>query len=164
MTRRTARRPPLWIPLLLVPVATALATACDAAPATAPAKLPTADLTIGSKTYHAEVAADEASREHGLMDRDAVPADGGMIFVFADDQVRGFWMKNTRVDLDILFLDADGKVVSIRSMKAYDDQHTTSSGVAAEYAVELAAGQVKACGVKVGDKIPLPKEVGAAKE
>src|SRR5437764_496582 len=81
---------------------------CESKPATTQSgsgsALPVVAMKIGSKSYNLEVAADSYSREHGLMERDAMPADHGMIFVFEGEADRDFWMKNTRIPLDILFL------------------------------------------------------------
>src|SRR5437667_1419898 len=80
---------------------------CDSsasAPSSAPAPLRTTTMQIGSQTFTLEVADTDSTREFGLMKRDSMPADHGMIFVFSRDEPRGFWMKNTRFPLDILFI------------------------------------------------------------
>lgn len=118
-------------------------------------ELPTIPMRIGSKSYNLEVADTSRSREKGLMRRDSIPEDHGMIFVFDNQEVRGFWMKNTRFALDILFVDSAGVVVSIKQMKPYDMQ-STSSDLPAQYAIELIKGQAEAAGVKVGAKLTLP--------
>lgn len=123
-----------------------------------PLGLPVVKMKIGSQTYHLEVAADRASREHGLMQRASLPHDAGMIFVFASEQLREFWMKDTLIPLDILFLDASGKVVSIHTMKPLD-LSTTSSERPAQYAIELNAGAVAKDGAKVGDQLSIPSDV-----
>lgn len=133
--------------------AAALAAGCEKSPM----GLPIASVPIGSRTYKLEVAVSEAAQEKGLMQRDALAADRGMIFVFPGDAIREFWMKNTRIPLDIIFLNSGGKVVWVESMKPYD-LHTTSSIYPAQYAIELNAGQAKACGIKPGDQITLPPE------
>jgi len=112
-------------------------------------------MNIGSEQFALEVARSPAEQETGLMKRDSMPKDHGMIFVFPNDEVRKFWMKNTRFALDILFLDAKGKVVSIHQMKAYD-LHETSSDLPARYAVELNDGAAAESGVKTGDDVDIP--------
>lgn len=89
------------------------------------------------------------------MQRDSMPTDHGMIFVFPDDQVRQFWMRNTRIPLDILFLDASGRIVSIHQMKPYDESQT-SSDFPARYAIELNNGVVATTGAKVGEQLQVP--------
>jgi uncharacterized membrane protein (UPF0127 family)/Skp family chaperone for outer membrane proteins len=116
---------------------------------------PTTPLQIGSRKFKLEVAMDPAGQEHGLMERDTLDADHGMIFVFPDEVFRSFWMHHTRFPLDILFLDGHGKVVSVHSMKAYDES-SVSSDFPARYAIELSAGQAAAAGVKAGDVVHVP--------
>ena len=128
-------------------------TGCDAGPATAPSGLPLVPMSIAGSTYHLEVAATDATRQHGLMERDKLPGDSGMIFVFPTEEDRGFWMYHTRFPLDIIYVRSDGTVVSVHTMRPYDE-HTTPSGGPARYAIELAAG--KAAAVKAGDRLVLP--------
>lgn len=113
-------------------------------------------MTIGSRQYTVEIAADDPAREKGLMYRDSMPADWGMIFVFPDEAERNFWMKNTRIPLDIVFVDSHGKVVSVKTMKPYD-LSGTSSVEPAMYAIELNAGQAGVSGVKAGDVLVIPE-------
>jgi hypothetical protein len=92
-----------------------------------------------------------------------MPGDHGMIFVFPDEQQRQFWMKNTRFDLDIAFINTQGQVVSIKQMKAYD-LNTTSSDGAAKYAIELNLGAAAGAGLQVGEKVDVPAEAKDTKE
>ena len=135
---------------------------CSSAPVSG---LPVTPMQIGSKTYQLEIAASEPSRSHGLMERDTLASDHGMIFVFSglqNPQEAGFWMHHTRFPLDIIFADDHVKIVSIRTMKAYDESSTYSDG-AYQYAIELCAGQTAAAGVKPGDQLRLPQAVLTAK-
>jgi uncharacterized membrane protein (UPF0127 family) len=128
------------------------------APPAPASNLPTVGMTIGSKTYTLEIAAKTADRNRGLMYRDSMPADHGMIFAFAEPEEQSFWMKNTRIPLDILFLDPGGKIVSIQRMEPYVERGTKSKG-AAQFAVELNGGEAKTTGVKEGDVVRIPDEV-----
>jgi uncharacterized membrane protein (UPF0127 family) len=128
-----------------------------------PAGLPMAKMKIGSQTFNLEVARSEPEQEKGLMKRDSMEPDHGMIFVFGEEVVRSFWMKNTRFPLDILFLDSSGKVVSIHQMRAYDETNTSSDSPA-QYAIELNKGAAGASGVKVGDVLQIPKAARAEEE
>ncbi|CAN5430513.1 hypothetical protein BH09PLA1_BH09PLA1_07360 [soil metagenome] len=126
--------------------------------------LPTVPMQIGSKNFTLEVADDEATQQMGLMFRDSMPADHGMIFVFDDVEVRGFWMKNTRIALDIIYVGPDRAVVAVKSMEPFD-LRTTSSDKPAQFAIELNKGVAAQCGVKVGDKLtipPAPKKAAAS--
>lgn len=128
-----------------------------------PGKLPTVSMPLGSKTYTLEIASNNATRQKGLMERDAIPENWGMIFVFPDEAVRGFWMKNTRIPLDIIYVDASGKIVSIHQMKPYD-LTSTFSKLPAKYAIELNVGQAATAGLKEGDVLVIPAEAKETKE
>jgi uncharacterized membrane protein (UPF0127 family) len=75
-----------------------------------------------------------------------------MLFVFPDDKVRNFWMKNTKIALSIAYVDGDGAIVHIADMTPYDER-TTSSRLPARYAVEASQGWFGAHGVSVGAKV-----------
>jgi len=122
--------------------------------------LPTTEMSLGGKTFTLEIADTEASREYGLMRRDSMPAQHGMIFVFADEKDRGFWMANTRIPLDIVYVNAAGKVVSVKQMKPYDRTTVPSDGPAM-YAIELNKDTAEKVGVKAGMSLELPKGLKA---
>ena len=128
-----------------------------------PASPPMVKMKIGSQVFNLEVARTEAQQEKGLMKRDSMEPDHGMIFVFPQQLVRAFWMKNTRFPLDILFLDSGGRVVSIHQMRAYDETNT-SSDLPARYAIELNQGAAAATGVKAGDVLQIPSAARAEDE
>jgi uncharacterized membrane protein (UPF0127 family) len=132
-------------------------TGCRRKPANG---LPTVRMEMGGETFTLEVANTEAARQYGLMHRDSMPSDHGMLFVFAEERPQGFWMKNTRIPLDIVFLDASGKVVSIHQMKPYDLRSTRSDGPA-QYAIEINEGRAAKAGVKPGDQLKIPEGVEA---
>ena len=158
-------RTPLWHSrarrLLAALVVATLCAGCDSA--AGQSGLPVVKMGVGKKTYDLEVANTRESRDRGLMHRDSMPADHGMIFVFPDEAVRGFWMKNTRIPLDIIYLTAAGKVVSVHQMQPHDRRTTESKGPA-QYAIELNQGEAAKADVKEGDSLALPKELPAAKE
>src|SRR5262245_43182032 len=107
---------------------------CDNAP---PVKmLRSTSMQIGREKFTIEIADNDPDREHGLMQRDSMPADHGMIFIFPEERPQAFWMKNTRFPLDIAYIDSTGKVDSIKQMKPYDLTGVPSEG-AIKYAIEL---------------------------
>jgi uncharacterized membrane protein (UPF0127 family) len=134
---------------------------CDST--AAPSGLRTVKMAIGSKTYTLEVADTVDTRQHGLMERDSMPADHGMIFVFPDVAERGFWMKHTRFPLEILYVGENGRVVHWATMQPYDLTNIPSNEPA-KYAIELNVGSVKDSGVKVGDVLSIPSSARDAKE
>ena len=119
--------------------------------------LRTVSMTIGSKQFTLEVADSMAAQEHGLMQRDSMPTLHGMIFVFADETEHNFYMKNTRIPLDILFLAHDGRIISMATMQPYDLSLTPSGGPA-KYAIELNAGAIKEAGVRPGQVLDVPAD------
>jgi hypothetical protein len=115
-------------------------------------------MQIGNRTFTIEIAATEESRQRGLMHRKALPADRGMIFVFDREEPRAFWMKNVPFPLDIVFLDATGRVVDVKRLLPLD-LRSTYAARPAQYAIEINAGAAVEAGVKIGDLITLPVEV-----
>ena len=128
---------------------------------TAPSGMPTVTMQIGQRTFTLEVANNDEEKARGLMRRDSMPANWGMIFVFADADERTFYMKNTRIPLDIVFIDETGKVISIKQMQPYDLSLTPSDGPA-RWAIELNQGAAAAAGLKVGDNLKIPESARAA--
>jgi uncharacterized protein len=102
-----------------------------------------------------EVAADEPARERGLSGRARVPPGTGMAFLFPTDTTAPFWMKDTLVPLQIAFVAADGRVVSLFEMTPCRADPCTvyTPGAAYRYAVELPSGAFTAAGLGKGDRL-----------
>lgn len=118
----------------------------------------TPTVELKGQTFSIEIADNDASREHGLMDRTQMDADHGMLFVFDDDTPRAFWMKNTRIPLDMLFFDADRHLVSVQHNVppcAADPCPAYSSGAPARYVLELNGGQAGKLGLSSGDEMTI---------
>lgn len=112
--------------------------------------------------FDVEIAADEPSRERGLMFRDEMPADHGMLFLFDDRAERTFWMKNCRMPLDILYFDEKYKLVSVQQRvppcrSAGNDCPVYPSNGAAQYVLELNAGTADKLGVQPGDELKVTR-------
>ena len=137
--------------LLHALVLASLCSACASAPVAASQE---PEVELHGRSIKVEIAADDASRAHGLMDRTSMPADHGMLFVFPDSQIRTFWMKNTLIPLDMLFFDADRKLVTLLAnvppCKA-DPCAVYPSTAPARYVLELNAGAAAKLGVREGD-------------
>ena len=139
-----------------------LITGCEAKapPATqdagpTPQALPTITVKIHDTPLTLQVADTEEKRATGLMYVHAMPQDRGMVFVFPAEQPLSFWMKNTPIDLDIAFVDHTGKVVSVKTMRAYD-LTTVPSDEPATYAIEMNAGEAARLKLETGQHVDLP--------
>lgn len=113
---------------------------------------------LKGQRFSIEIADNDASREHGLMDRTEMAKDHGMLFVFDDDAMRGFWMKNTKIPLDMLFFDGDRKLISIQHRVppcTSDPCPGYSSGAPARYVLELNGGESEKLGLTPGDPIEI---------
>jgi hypothetical protein len=119
----------------------------------------------------AELALTPEAQERGLMFRETLAADRGMLFVFPDGGIKYFWMKNTFVDLDMVYLDAAMKVVKVfhrvpRSAKEQPESEIARVSAPASCVLELASGVARAHRVRPGSVIRarfLPA-AGAAKK
>lgn len=115
-------------------------------------------VTLGGERFSVELAETREKQALGLMFRDEMAEDHGMLFLFPAESMRSFWMKNTRIPLDILYFDEDLKLVSMsentppcrtRNCPAY-----RSTGPA-KYVLELNAGKAAELGLKAGDVMEL---------
>jgi uncharacterized membrane protein (UPF0127 family) len=113
---------------------------------------------LKDKPFTLEVADTDAKRERGLMNRDTLAADHGMLFVFDSAGRYAFWMKNTKIPLDLVFLDGSGKVVGIYSLKPNDETQVACDADSL-FAIELPAGTAKTLDLKTGDTATLPEKV-----
>ncbi len=103
--------------------------------------------------FNVEIADSSVERSRGLMFRDVIPVDEGMLFEFDKRQVASIWMKNTSVFLDILFVRADGRILKIEhSAKPYSLRSMTSEAPVMAV-LELAGGQVNERGIVPGDVV-----------
>lgn len=102
-----------------------------------------------------EVARTPDERSRGLMFRQAMPADAGMLFDFGSERPVAMWMKNTFIPLDMLFATEDGKIVSIARDTVPLSTETISSGRPVRYVLELGAGRADALGLSRGDTLRL---------
>jgi uncharacterized membrane protein (UPF0127 family) len=139
-----------------------LAALCVAAMAFA-TELPTVELRIKGHRVVAEVAATEATRTTGLMNRFSLQPDHGMLFVFKEAQPQAFWMKNTYVPLSIAFIDSDGRILNIDDM-APQTENTHPSRGRALYALEMKKGWFAQRAIKAGESVEGLERTPRAKE
>ena len=138
---------------LLLAAALACGGQSEEAPPRVPgATLPVVWLEVGSQRVTAEVASAPAARARGLMFRESLPPNHGMLFVFPREEVLGFWMRNTKLPLSIAYADAGGRIVRIADMQPLSEQ-SVSSLHPARYALEMRQGWFREHGVAEGDRL-----------
>ena len=117
-----------------------------------PEAFPRAKLTVGMFVIDAAVAANDPDREQGIMYRTQLAPNEGMLFVFNEQAVHCFWMKNTLIPLSIAFMRADGTITDIDEMQAETTNNhcPRNNGV---YALEMSKGWFSAKGIRPGMKI-----------
>lgn len=122
----------------------------------------TEEIKIGEKTIKVEIADSYKEHEYGLMNRTYLPENSGMLFVFDDERIRYFWMKNTLIDLAIAYIDKDLVIVDIQEMKSTKPTDTYQpsypSAKPAKYALEMNKGWFSKNKIKVGDRLQRPQK------
>lgn len=116
------------------------------------AQMPRVELTASFYRIEAEVAADQASRVQGLMNRRSMAANQGMLFVFTQADRHCMWMRNTFLPLSVAFLDEQGRILNIEDMKPQTENNHCAAGPA-RYALEMNAGWFSGKGLKAGQRI-----------
>ena len=164
----TPGRPPRSVRLRLAIPAAAACTLLFALPgaaagAGAARAAPIAEhrpVCIRGACFEAEIAATEAERAQGLMYRDTLPPDRGMLFVFPDEGRHQFWMKNTRIALDMIFIGADRRVVGIthRAQPCRREPCETYGPPGdSAYVLEIGGGLAESKGIAAGDLVTFPE-------
>jgi hypothetical protein len=134
-----------WLPLFLI------LAACQPKP---PEREALQVLSGGiTHAFQVEIADDEQERETGLMNRDKLPTGQGMLFLFPDARERAFWMKNTHIPLDIIYISKSGEVISIQKNTMPMNETPLHSFGPAAAVLEINGGQADALGIKPGDRI-----------
>lgn len=144
-------------PSSAVPAAADAAPSADAPDGAAADALPADALVAvtasGEHRFTVEIADDPIERMRGLMFREEMARDAGMLFIFSREDEREFWMRNTILPLDIVYADADGVVVSIaRDTTPYSLDPIPSNGPA-QFAFEVNAGVADEIGLAPGDRL-----------
>jgi uncharacterized membrane protein (UPF0127 family) len=117
------------------------------------------EVTINNTKFTVEIAANEATREIGLMFRKSLPEKHGMLFLFDKPGIYPFWMRNTLISLDIIYIDKDRRILNICTMPPQTDESCKPSGEAL-YVLELEADSAKHYHLEAGQtaEIALPKQ------
>ena len=107
----------------------------------------------GAPRIGVELADDDAERSRGLMYRTSMPEEQGMLFSWGDERPRSFWMRNTCIPLDMLFISKDGFIVGILEQVPVMNEASRSVACPAAHVLELNAGYVRSHGVKAGTRV-----------
>ncbi|PZO83033.1 MAG: DUF192 domain-containing protein [Micavibrio aeruginosavorus] len=112
-------------------------------------------VTAGGQThkFKVEQALNPQEQAKGLMFRTHMDDDAGMLFVFKDVEERGFWMRNTLIPLDIIFIKSDGTINHIHDSAKPKDETPIPSKGKVQYVLEINGGTAKKLGIRPGDKV-----------
>jgi uncharacterized protein len=123
-------------------------------------RFPTGELTIesagGTHKFHVELATTPAQLEQGLMFRQILAPDAGMLFDFQHPSPVSMWMKNTFIPLDMLFIDAQGRILNIAERTVPHSLDTIASAGPARAVLEVNGGTAARLGIRPGDRIVSP--------
>ena len=115
-----------------------------------------AETVVGERVFSIEIADDSTERERGLMFRETMPDDRGMLFVFSQTQQIGFWMKNTPLPLDLIFIGEDGRVAGILPGVPFSEAVITP-GVPVRFVLEVKSGIASKNRIGPGDRLSHPE-------
>lgn len=117
------------------------------------------EVCIGSHCFEVEIADTKQLREKGLMYVDHLPANAGMLFVFPREGKHSFWMKNTPVSLDIIWINASGRIAHIQHRARPYDITAIMPEKPGKYVLEISGGLSRKFGFKVGQTVRLPNRL-----
>ena len=106
---------------------------------------------IKPQTFEVEVVSNDKDRAQGLMNRTSLPAGQGMLFIFPENAEAAFWMKNTLIPLDMIFINADGTIRTIHPMAEPNSRKIRKSGGKVVAGLEIKGGEAQKRGLKPGD-------------
>jgi uncharacterized protein len=145
---------------LLASLAVALTGLCRFSLGAELQTFPTSELTIvsesGSHHFKIEVAETPAQMEQGLMFRTSLAPDAGMLFIYPRPTVATMWMRNTMIPLDMLFVDARGRIVNIHQRAVPQSLDVISAAEPVRAVIELNGGTVARLGIEPGDRVLYP--------
>ena len=110
-------------------------------------------ILVGKTPLRVEVVDTLEKQERGLMFRQSLPENEGMLFVYREPQELAFWMRNTFIPLDIVFVGADGIILNIHQARPLDESVLYRSAGAAKYVIETNQGWFSRHGIRPGDRV-----------
>lgn len=113
-------------------------------------------VNIKDYNYYLEIASTSQEKQIGLSNRESLCVNCGMLFIFPKQSIYTFWMKDTYIPLDIIWLDKDYKIVKIATVLETNSEKKYSNKVKAKYVIELNANEVFKRDLEIGDVIQLP--------
>ena len=111
----------------------------------------------GDHTFEVELADTPAQHQRGLMFRQNLADNAGMLFDFHEESLRGFWMQNTYIPLDIIFVDKAGVIKTIHENAVPRDTTQIPSRVPVRFVLEIPGGRASEIGLKEGDRLDHPR-------
>lgn len=108
---------------------------------------------FGQARFNVEIADDNQERATGLMNRPSMPISAGMLFVYEQPRTLSFWMRNTLISLDLLFVDQTGVIRNIHSNAIPLDETPIVGGPGLTHVLEINGGLAKQLGIDVGDQM-----------
>jgi uncharacterized membrane protein (UPF0127 family) len=143
-----------WLgPALLLALACAPRPAAAPAAAAAPPRVVVETVAGARLPVQVELARTDEERARGLMNRRELAPEAGMLFLFAESEERAFWMKNTLLPLDMLFIDDGGRVVGLIERAEPLTTSPRDPGVPSRYVLEVNGGWAARHGVRPGDRV-----------
>ena len=106
-------------------------------------------------SFKIAIAKSDDQKMYGLMNLDNLPKDHGMLFPFKENQVINMWMKNTKIPLDIIFIDGDDEISTIKSDAKINSLELISSEKEVKYVLEINAGLAKELGLEARQKVQI---------
>ena len=118
----------------------------------------------GAHIFQVESAADETTRQRGLMYRETLAPNGGMIFYFEPPRVATMWMKNTRISLDMIFVNSRARIVYIAGSATPGSLQYISAGVPVSAVIEIPGGSCDRLDIRVGDQVDYERIISGSSE
>ena len=121
-------------------------------------------MKIGGQMFELETARSMAQKAKGLSGRETLGKDRGMIFIYEKEGIYPFWMKDTKIPLDIIWINGKGEVVEIKTAvpqigESLDKLKLYQNEQPAKYIIELEGGRAEKLGLKVGNKLTIPTSI-----